>query len=90
MLCVYVENTVVATWMKIRLFARVCVCLHVDKVNQINGSKVDRSKEDKNLTLLTYMGMCVYIYKWWTVSMDLCFLKSACAFSCDLGDNVSH
>ena len=62
-LCVYVENTVVASWMKIGLFARVCVCvcvcLHVDKVYQINGSIVGRSKEDKNLTLLTYMGICV-------------------------------
>ena len=34
MLCVYVENIVVANWMKIELFARVCVCvcLHVNKV----------------------------------------------------------
>ena len=39
----------------------VCVCgyLHVNKVYQINGSIVGWSKEDKNLTLLTYMGMCV-------------------------------
>ena len=39
----------------------VCVCLHVNKVYQINGSIVGRSKEDDDLTLLTYMGMCVYI-----------------------------
>ena len=59
------RNTVMASRMKIGLFARVCVCvcvyLLVSKVYQINGSIVDRSKEDKNLSLLTYMGMCVCI-----------------------------
>ena len=62
MLSVYVENIVVASWMKIGLLTRVCVCLYVNKVYQINGSIVGRSKEDKNLTLLTYMGMCVCEY----------------------------
>ena len=57
MLCVYVENTDMASWMEIRLFARVCV----NKVYQINGSRVGRSKADKNLTLLTYMGVCVCV-----------------------------
>ncbi len=41
----------------------VCVCLHVNKVYQINGSIVGQSKEDKILNLLTYMGMCVCEYK---------------------------
>ena len=39
----------------------MCVCLHVYKVYQIKGSIVGRSKEDKTLTLLTYMGMCVCV-----------------------------
>ena len=42
----------------------VCVCLHVSKVYWNNASIVGRSKEDKKLTLLTYMYMrtrvCVY------------------------------
>ena len=45
-LCVYVENTVVVSRMKIGLFARVC--LHVCKGYSINGSIVNRSKEDKH------------------------------------------
>ena len=43
------------------MIVRPCVCLHVNKVYQINGSIIGRRKEDKNLTLLTYMGMCVCV-----------------------------
>ena len=72
------RNTVMASWMKIRLFARVCVCvcLHISKVYQINGSIVGRSKVDKfYLYLHTWVCMyvCVCVYEWWTVSMGLCF-----------------
>ena len=64
----------------------VCACVHVGKVYRINVSVVGRSKEDKKLTLLTYM--CIYI--WRTVSMDFCFLKSTSAFFMIFGDNVSR
>ena len=56
------RNTVMASWMKIGLFARVCVCLHVSKVYQINGSIVGRSKEDKNFVFTYihgYVRVCV-------------------------------
>ena len=49
------RNTVMASWIKIGLFARVC--LHVSKVYQINGSIVGRSKEDKN-----YINGYVWVY----------------------------
>ena len=42
----------------------VFACVHVGKVYRINVSIVGRSKEDKKLTLLTYMCMrvCIYVY----------------------------
>ena len=40
----------------------VCACVHVGKVYRINVSIVGRSKDDKKLTLLTYMCMHVRIY----------------------------
>ena len=46
-----------AIWMKVC----VCVCVCVSKVYWINASIVGRSKEDKKLTLLTYMCMRVCI-----------------------------
>ena len=54
----------------------VCACVDVGKVYWINMCIVGQSKEDKKLTLLTYMWMCVcvcvyiyiyiYIYMWGT------------------------
>ena len=41
----------------------VCVCLHVCKVYQNYVSIVGRSKENKKLTLLTYMCMRGGVYK---------------------------
>ena len=37
----------------------VCACVHVGNIYQINESIVGRSKEDKELTLLTYMSIYV-------------------------------
>ena len=69
----FVEIQLWPVKMKIRLFTRVCVCLHVNKVYQINGSMVGRSKLDKNNCHYLHMWVCVYVYEWWTLSMGLCF-----------------
>ena len=42
----------------------VCVCvLNVNKVYQINGSMVGRSKLDKNNCLYLHMWVCVCVYE---------------------------
>ena len=56
--CVYVENTVMASSIKI-ICSLVCACVYVGKVYCINVSIVGRSKKDKKLTLLIYMGIYV-------------------------------
>ena len=58
-MCVFVENTAMASWIKIWF---VHLCVHVGKVYWINVSIVGRSKEDKKLALFTYMCVCVCVY----------------------------
>ena len=60
-ICVYAVNTAMASSIK-RICSPVYVCVHVEKVYLTNLSIVGRIKENKKLTLLTYMGMCVCIY----------------------------
>ena len=59
--CVYVENAVIARSIEI-ICSPGCACVHVGKVYWINVFIVGRRKEDKKLTLLTYMCMRVCIY----------------------------
>ena len=68
----------------------VYACVHVGKVYGINVSIVDRSNEDKKLTLLTYMCMRVCIYVRDRKYGRFCFLKSTHAIFMIFGDNVSH
>ena len=47
---------------EIGLFIRVCVCLRVSKVYQINRSIVGQSKKDKNVVFTYIHGyVCVYM-----------------------------
>ena len=69
----------------------VCACVYVRKVYWINVSIVGRSKEDKKLTLLTYMCMHVFIYvkdhkygPFVFLSPHVCFLWSLATMCCVL------
>ena len=48
-----------ASWMK-ESCSPMCVCLHVSKVNQINGSIVGQIKEDENV-VFTYINVYVCV-----------------------------
>ena len=60
----------------------VCVCLYVNKIYQINGSMVGRSKLDKNNCLYLHMWVCVCIWMmdrtygyWLSFSPHVFFLR---------------
>ena len=88
--CMYVENTAMASWIKIWF---VHPCVHVcmlGKVDWVNESLGGRSKEDKKLTLLTYICMHVCIYVKDCKYRPFVFLSSTHTFFMIFGDNVSH
>ena len=64
--CVYecVENTAMASSIKMILFACVCVCVcvHVGKVYWINVSIVGRSKKDLKKIDFTYIHVYAWVY----------------------------
>ena len=67
----------------------VCACVQLGKVYWVYMSIVGRSKEEKKLTLLTYMCMCVNICE----GPKLCafvFLSPHVRFLMIFGNDVSH
>ena len=65
--CVCVESTAMASSIKM-ICSPVCASVYVGKVDWINASIAGRNKEEKQLTLFTYMCMRVCVYMWGTVS----------------------
>ena len=66
------------------------VCVHAGKVYRINASIVGRSKEDKKLTLLTYMCTRECIYVCDRKYGPFVFLSPHVCFFMTFGDNVSR
>ena len=78
-LCVYVENTAMASSIKM-ICSPVCACIYVEKAYWTNESIVGPSNEDKKWLYL-HTCVCVCVYMWGAVSMGLLFSQvHTCVF----------